>query len=735
MMETSSFSDDLNLQKYWSVLRRRWLPITITFGLISTLSILSTLFDEPVYRAQGSLLFKSSRAPSLSGLDGNIGELDALSFGGNPLETQAQIVRSVPIARSIIHNLNLKTADGKPMSPQALLGSLDVLVISQTADVLAVSYRSPDPELAASIVNQAMNEYISANLLDNRAEAISAREFIESKLPQAREAVRNAETELRSFKEANQIIALEGEADATVEILKNLDQQILAAQTQLVEITIKSDELSTQLGMEPSESFVVTTLQDAPGVQDLLSQLQVVQKQLTLERTRYRDDYPSVRSLEREEAALTDLLQDRIAQITGGTASIGPERLQTGQFQKGLGQSLANLEVERLALVSQLDQLVNARDAYQTQAQDFPRLEEVQRLLERQLEGALSSYNDLRSRFQEVQIAENQNVGNAQIVQEALVPLKPIASKAKFIGAAGAVCGLLLGIAIAFILDILDRSLKTVEETQRFLRYPLLGLIPDATSQDSSVFPSFNIEILSNGDPYTPIGNAYQTLLSNIKAVSTKDALKVILLTSTTSGEGTSTVAANLAATAAQNHQRVLLIDANLARPSQHGIWKFDNTLGLRELIYHTLEHKPIDWKESVSQLIPNLWIIPAGQIAVSLLRALDSEKMVELIRQIVAAYDLVIFDTPPLTDCADAVGLGRLADEMILVVNPNKANIDDLEAAKDLFSRSNQKLLGFISNQVSVDQEAASRRRMTLWHQTTEKNHLNTPEMNLESS
>ena len=116
-------------------------------------------------------------------------------------------------------------------------------------------------------------------------------------------------------------------------------------------------------------------------------------------------------------------------------------------------------------------------------------------------------------------------------------------------------------------------------------------------------------------------------------------------------------------------------------------------------------------------------------------MRALDSEKMAELIRQIVAAYVLGIFDTPPLTDCADAVGLGRLADEMILVVNPNKANIDDLEAAKDLFSRSNQKLLGFISNQVSVDQEAASRRRMTLWHQTTEKNHLNTPEMNLESS
>ncbi len=746
MMEPSALSDDLDIKKYWLVLKRRWLPATIVFGLISSLSIVSTLFEEPVYRARGSLLFKSSRAPSLIGLDRNLGELDTLAVGGNPLETQAQLVRSLPVARYIIDNLELKKNNGEPLSPQVLLGSLDVAV-SPTADVLQVSYTSPNAETAAAIVNQAMDEYIKTNLRDNRAEAISAREFIESKLPQSKEAVRTAEVALRRFKEANQIVTLRGEADTTVDILKDLDQESLRVQSELVDITTKTAELSAQLGVDPRESFLVTTLQDSPGVKDLVDQLQTVQKELAIERTRYRDDYPAIRALDRQESALNELLQNRVAELVGSeTVSIDPGLLKTGELQRSLSETLVNLEVERLALVNQLDHLNRTRNIYQNRAKAFPGLEERQGLIERRLQTALDNYNDLLSRLQEAQIAENQNVGNAQIVQEALVPLTPIASSSQLVWFAGAVCGLLLGLALAFILDILDRSLKTLQETQRLLPYPLLGVIPDENllSQGNASFePALEFDAIYDQFPvtrnlYTPLGNAYQTFLNNIKAISAKESSKVVLLTSMSSMEGTSTLAANLAATAAQARRRVLLIDAHLARPNQHVIWKLNNSLGFSDLINQTLDQKPVDWQEMVSPLTAHLSIMPAGQEITSFSSILESDEIKALVRQMAAFYDLVVFDTPPLTDCADAVILGCLVDELVLVVNPKKASVDDLEAVKDLFVRSHQKPLGFVANQVSSDEEESSRHSMALWHITNNSKEFNSrvePQFEYEGS
>ncbi|MEO0376092.1 MAG: hypothetical protein AAF329_16015 [Cyanobacteria bacterium P01_A01_bin.17] len=290
-MQSKEPSDDLNVQKYLLVLKRRWHPAVIVFLIVSVLSILSGSFEEPVYRASGSLLFKSSRAPSLTGIEGDIGELDSLVFGGNPLETQAEIIKSLSIAESVIESLGLKNDSGEPLSPVALVQSLQVSGVSETADVLSVAYKSPYPERAAAIVNQVMEEYIRANLLDNRAEATTAREFIESDLPGSEATVRAAERALQEFRESNGIVALEEEADAVVDTLKGLEQGIVDVQTQLANTTTRSNELSEQLGLDSGQGILLAALGQSTGVQELLTELQTAQSELATERTRFNHEY------------------------------------------------------------------------------------------------------------------------------------------------------------------------------------------------------------------------------------------------------------------------------------------------------------------------------------------------------------------------------------------------------------------------------------------------------------
>ncbi len=712
-MEKNAPSDDLNIGKYWRVLRRRWLPATTVFITVSVLSFFSTSLETPVYSARGSLLFRTSRAPSLTGLDQNLGELDSLTFASNPLETQAQIVQSVPVAQAVIRDLNLTNEEGEPLSPSALLNSLQVSIVSETTDVLLVTYRSEDPELAAAIVNGVMREYIDSNLLDNRAEAASAREFIESKLPESEAAVRDAEIALRQFKEDNQIVTLEEEADAIVEILKNLDQQILATQADLVDTASQSAELSEQLGMDSRQSLISTALGATPGIQDLLAEFQAVQNELAIERTRYRDNYPTIVRLERQEAALNALLQDRIAQGVGEAVSINPGQIRAGQLQQNVTETLVNLEIQQIGLAQQLEQLSTTRNTYQSRARVFPRLEEIQGLLERRLENAISNYQDLLVRLQEVQIAENQNLGNARIIQEALAPTSPVSNQSELIVFAGAVCGALLGIAVAFLLDLLDRSVKSVKDAQTLLKYPLLGVIPDNTRHEPSVKPSRNMgnhaDVSVINDPFSLISKSYQILLANIKAVCGQKQGNVVVFASATEDEGTSVVTANLAATVAQSHQNVLLIDANFSNPSQHRIWGLHKTEGLSDVIDCHLKDTAFRWKDAVHQVQPQLSVMVAGKAVVNSLEAFSSPGMDALLFRIASDYDVVIIDTPPLIDSADAIFLSRLTQGLVLVVGHQKATVNNLEAVRDMLVRSHQRVFGFVANQVPDSSEVQS--------------------------
>ena len=708
-METKQHSDDIDFQKYWLIIKRRWLIVAGVLAASVSLSGFSATLQEPEYEANGQLLFQTDQVRSLTGtgVGENIGELEALTFQGNPLDTQAIVITSLPVLQETIETLNLTNSEGEPLTPASLRQKIAVVPVTGT-DILEVSVVGEDPDLSAAIVNQVMESYIANNIFSNRAKAAAAGEFIAKQLPRTEEDVNRAAERLRQFKAENQIIVLEEEASAYVELLSNLDQQINEAQAQLSDASAQTAELSRQLGLSPQTAISLVEVSQSPAVQETLLNLQQIQSELATQQTRYTSQHPAVAGLIRQESALQQLLQNQIAELVG-SAQIAPSDLQAGETKQTLAASLVQSEVQRLGLESKIASLNQLRGAYRNQADVLPSLEKQERELERELAAAQTTYESLLIRLQEIRVIENQNVGNARVIQPALVPSSPKpAETAKYLIAGGFV-GLLLGIAAAFFVDLIDRSVKTVKEAQELFGYTLLGIVPKFDTDTVAYAQSQTLEgvsprVVTTTLPRLPIHDAYQMLQANLKFVSSDERIQTIVLTSSVAQEGKSEVVANLAAAIAQVGRRVLIVDADMRHPSQHHLWGLVNSVGLSNVIVGQDE-----FIDAVQPVTENLSVLTAGVIPPNPLALIDSERMASLIDMFATQYDYVLFDTSPLAGTADAAVLGKMTDGVILVVRPGVLDSASATAAKSLLSRSEPNVLGIVANGVNVKREPDS--------------------------
>jgi len=704
------YSDELDLQKFWSLIRRRWLPAAAVFGLVIALSGLAATRKEPTYEAAGRLLLKVDRQSALVGLleeDPNNNRNFALDRESSVITTQAEVVRSTPVAQRVIDELQLRDETGFLIEPNALLENLAVKPIGGT-DILLISYMADNPDLAADVVNSFARAYIDQTIDNNREDTAQARQFIAQQLPRSEASVRDAEAALREFKEANGIVALEQEAVSAVDVIANLQQQLTAAQANLTDAAARTSLLQRQLGMSPEQALVVASVSQAPGIQDILLQLQTAESELEVQRTRYRGNHPAIAAGERQVAALQSELDRRVSQVTGGTGGISVGDLQAGGVEQNLIADLVQAEATRAGLENQVRTLSSAQLGYRQRASALPRLEQTQRELERQLQAAQATYETLLTRLQEIQVSENQNTGNARLISPAEPPTAPSSPGTKIYLLLGGVVGLLMALATALLLDLIDRSLKTVKEARELFNYTLLGIIP-SFDRWGRLRTGRDVErsiprIIAQDCPQSPVAEAYQMLQANLKFLSSDQAIKTMVITSSAPREGKSEVSANLATAIAQVGHRVLLVDADMRHPTQHHAWDLTNGMGLSNILVDQL-----DFRGQVQRVMPNLDVLMAGVLPPNPVALLDSNRMSALIQEFSQEYDYVLFDTPPLSGTADASVLGKMVDGLLLVVRPGVVNSRSAQATRDFLEQSTQTVLGIVANGVDVRNEPDS--------------------------
>ncbi len=702
-MDKPSHSDDLDLQNYWLVLKRRWLIASGIFLTSVALSGFVISLQRPTYEAKGKLLFQANRTNSLTGVDEKFRDLESIRREANPLSTQAVILQSRPILQAVVEKLNLRDRTGKIIEPESLIIKVEPIV---GTDVLDVVYMSENGKEAAAIVNQLMRSYVDNNIRNNRSEALAARKFIEAQLPRAKGELDKTAEELRRFKEQNQIINLEEESNETVKTIGELDKQLNETKGQLAEAISQQAELRSQVKIKSDRAVDIASLSLIPGVQEVLGELQKVQSKLATEQSRYTSTHPSIANLKEQEKTLTNLLQQRVSQsVRSKNVKIAPNSLQLGALKEQLLGESVRLQAQRLGFENKVQTLANLHQQYKQRANVLPNLEKKQGDLERRLTVAQESYKQLLTRLQEVRVAENQNVGSARIVQDAAVSNQPVRSKlTMYLAAGGVFLGLMFGIAAAFLIDIIDRSIKTIKEAETIFGYTILGLIPKFETNNNAIaqmlIEGASPRVIVATLPRSVIHEAYQMLQANLNFISHKK-VRTIVVTSSVAGEGKSEVSANLAAVMAQAGKRVLIVDADMRNPSQHHLWRVMNLTGLSNVIVGQEQIR-----HCIQSVTRNLSVLTAGVIPPNPIALLDSSSMNALIQALSASYDYIIFDTPPLAGTADAAVLGKMVDGVLVVVRPSVADTASALATKSLLVRSEANVLGIVANGVNVKHE-----------------------------
>lgn len=700
---------DLDFHRLWSVIKRRWLIAVVIFSVGAQFGLVLALLQKPSYESQGKLLIKKiNQTSALTGLGEQIGELEGLDIKSSPISTEMEVVRSTPLLEKTISALNLKDDKGVPLPTDTFAEQIKLKAIPAT-DVLQISYESKDPNKAASVVNKLMSLYIENNVLTNRAAAVAAGDFIAKQLPQTEANVRQAELALRHFKERNQVVQLDEESKSAVAILKELESKITEVRAELSHAIARSVSLQSKIGMSSQEAITTDTLNDSTTVQKLLENLQQIKSELALQQTRFQETHPTIKDLKDKRDALNILLQKQVAEITKSKKQIPIGNLQIGEVKQKVTEEFVYAEAHRIAVAQRLAALTQAETAYKQRINILPKLEQEQRELERQLDAAQSTYETLLKKLQEVRVTENQNLGNARIIEPALVTKKSATSKKVILLILGCAIGTLFGTATIVLLELRDTSIKTLKEAKNLFGYTLLGAIPSVkkkvTRNQRRKDTEWTIPELPVRDtPRLPIAESYRMLQANLKFLSSDKPLQVIVVTSSVPKEGKSTVSANLAAAMAQLGRRVLLVDADMRHPLQHHIWDLTNVAGLSDVIVGQAE-----FNAAVTEGMPNLDVLTAGVIPPNPLALLDSKRMAALIEHFSTTYDFIIIDAPPLVLGADALTLGKMTDGILLVARPGVLSYTGTAAAKEALERSGQKVLGLVVNGVILENESDS--------------------------
>jgi capsular exopolysaccharide synthesis family protein len=707
-------SIDLDLSRYLLILKRSWLPAATIFAATVMLSVVATMFMKPSYEAEGKLLF---RIPSFKVVGNNLlptsaeggssGDLKSLIATQNPINTQIEVISSPALLQKTIDKLQLKNKEGEPLKAKDLQKSLVFKIIAAT-DVLRITYASLDPEEAAAVVNTVMNVYLDNDILTNRSEAGATRQFIAKQIPQTQEAVDKAERELRIFRQKNRIADLAEETKSAVNIIGNLDQEINTVQAQLDEVNAQTNELRQKINLNSQNAIAVSALSQSPGVQGILTQLQDIDRQLASERSRFQDDNPTIINLEAKKANLKTLLKQQISQTIGNDVEVPQNLLQIGELRQGLIQNFLQSEVQRFGLTKRLSSLANSRSSYEQRVRSIPQLVQNQRELERKVEVAESTYQNLLKKVQELQLVENTNTPSSRIISQALVPSDPIAGKKIIVLLLGVIFGLFLATTTVLFLGMRDRSLKTLKEVRDIFRYTLLGIVPLSDKKVRSRYStteSITQTIAVRDTPHSLISEMYRMIQANLKFLSSDKVLKTIVVTSAIPKEGKSTVSANLAAAIAQLGRKVLLIDADMRVPSQHHLWQLTNAVGLSEVLVGQAE-----FNTAVSKVMDNLDVLSAGVRPPNPLALLDSKRMASLIESFSSQYnyDFVIIDAPPLLLAADALTLSQMTDGILLVARPGLIDSNSANAAQEMLDRSNYNVLGLVVNGI-IDKNESS--------------------------
>jgi succinoglycan biosynthesis transport protein ExoP len=278
--------------------------------------------------------------------------------------------------------------------------------------------------------------------------------------------------------------------------------------------------------------------------------------------------------------------------------------------------------------------------------------------------------------------------GSAKIMDKALVPKVPITPNKKINIVMGFIVGLMIALMLVFLIDYLSNTMKNEEDVQRYLKLPMIGLIPKQNRM---------VNLIVEKEPRSPITEAIKTMRTNLLFSMENRGINTLMVCSSIPKDGKTSVSTNIAASIAQTGKRILLIDCDLRKPSVHRHFNISNNeKGLVDVVLHGIKVDEIS-----KRIDNNLDVLTAGIANYNPSELLSSQKMKDFIKEMEKKYDYVILDTPPIIAFTDALTLATEKIGVILVISSEGTKIEVCKKSKQLLSNINATIIGIVLNKV----------------------------------
>lgn len=689
--------DSFKLAKFFKVLRKRWIVIVAVSVTVFTGNTYYTFTRTPQYRANASLLINNSTIAvsdiQVPGLPGS----SLINLG-----TEIGILRSRPLIEVAIAKLQQSATSNasKDIDAGTVMNGLEIRP-EKDALILRLTYTDSDPKRAREVLNALSQTYVEYSLKDRRTKSSTAIKFIQDKLPQVKQQLDKSALAVTQFRKNYNIVDPEIYAAAVFKMREALEAQAQELQIKIAQSQQQYKALSRQVGKSPDAAIGGAILQQDIPYQSLVKQFQEAETNYFLERTRFREDYPTVKALKDRRDELYKLLETRAQSVVGlkGTANIANE--PNSAIQQTLATQLFEAQTSLAVSQAQLESIRNAQSEVAKAFSQIPQIQQKYIEIQRQLALDASTYNKLTEKLEELRISEAQEISSWKVLEPPLIPTRPSSpdiEKSLIVGALG---GLVLGVLFALLLNRLDQRIREVEEVKEIIDIPLLASIP--MTEVASLGAMLGQGILPTSSYYA-FKEALSSLALNLRYLGTDNTMKVIAFTSSVPSEGKSTLTYNLSTILAALGYKILLVDADMRKPTVHKLTKLSNKSGLS-----TALATPNPWQDlvQVADEKGNLHVLTSGSLPPNPMLLLESTKMTALLQEWRQAYDYVLVDTPPVIGITDAQCLTSKVDTFILVAAINRSTRGGIARALEILATARAHVSGLLINMIgSSDSE-----------------------------
>ncbi|MGB7417145.1 MAG: polysaccharide biosynthesis tyrosine autokinase [Thermosynechococcaceae cyanobacterium] len=722
----------LDLGQLFSVLRRRWLTITVITVAVASATLWWSKTRDPIYIGEFQILIEPVTAESevVSAIAGESPDVQSQGLGNTQASkavidypTQIQVLQSRKLLTPVVEKMETQLPG---LTYEQLTAKLEIGRLAdgkQETKILQVNYQGDTAEEVELAINALSQNYIDYSLNERQTNLKRALQFVDAQLPKVQFQVRQLESSLQALRERYSLVDPETLNTQVAGQIAGVQKQELDNQIQLLQTRRLYSSLQSQLQLQPNAAEAGSVLTEAPGYQEIATKLRETETKLAVALAELTPDHPTVIALQEERDELRPLLTQQAKQALGTRLfnEIDGSQVQPYQdsLRKNLSSQLVDASIQMKVLETQRQVIANSKTALAQQMKQLPAINRQYETLQRQLEVASTNLKKFLEKKEELQLNAARQEVPWELVGTPALSQEPASAARDLI--LGTMLGMLLGVGTAILLDRAGDVIHRLEDLRSEVRQPILGLIP---LQNNVVDPSLsdlssNHLIGSGLDSqkledqmfrssqygFSPFLESFRSLASQVRLLDPDSPVMSLAISSSLPNEGKTTVAVHLAKAAAALGQRVLLVDADLRSPSLGNVLGLPLSPGLSDIIATELS------VETAIHTLPNeenLSILTSGIPPVDPTRCLASQKMKDLCDGFADKYDLIIYDTPPL-GLADVMLLGVLTDGLIVVTRLGVAHRTNLKNKLNNIATSNVPIWGIVANGVKGNQISSS--------------------------